>query len=541
MKDIRLVFVWCLLGLGNGVFAQSNPGFEERVDFSIPKTIYFTGEKIWLSIEVAAPSGPTPSRIVYAELWNRYNESAALAKIPLQQGAAFNYLEIPHDLPSDQYLLRVFTRVSPDQDPEKGLVQEFVTVFNPRIPPVVVGEQVQALNPNPVSSAVALSKTSVSPGEEVTVSYTGEDSLLEMTVAVPNPFLFLQGKQSSKTLYEDLPQRRSVPEFFGHIIEARILSGDADSSSSGLYYLSLHGEKSALFTDKLDADGSLFFDAGGLRHWDFMIVQGKENQAMNDFEIVSPSPQTKFKSDFQFPPLQVSPADGPLLRELLKGSQIGGYFVQEFQNDPIPVVTGFVQDRTFLLDDYNRFEDVETHLKEYVPEVLVRSRGKSKEMRVLNSLQGRSFTQNPLILVDAMPVFDTGLLLKFNPGKFERLEVLTRPFYLNEEIYQGVVSFSSFQNDFGGFSLPANAVYVPYPGILPLVTERSELFQLPSRDADIMDWRTVLYWSAALQNPSRDKITSVTAPLAKGVFQVTVKTRDSSGITNYEYARFEVK
>ena len=263
MKDIWLVLVLCFLGFCVPAFAQVHPDFEEQVDFSIPKTIYFTGEKIWLSIEVATSTGATPSRIVYAELWNRYNESAALAKISLDRGAAFNYLEIPDDLPSDQYLLRVFTRVSPGQNLEFGLVQEFVTVFNPRIPPVVVANKPQISDPKPVSSVVSLSSSNVSPGREVTISYIGGDSLLEVSVAVANPFLALKGKQSSEILYEDLPPRRSVPELFGHIIEARVQKSNADSRSSTLYYLSLHGAKSALFTDRLDADGKLFSTQAG--------------------------------------------------------------------------------------------------------------------------------------------------------------------------------------------------------------------------------------------------------------------------------------
>src|SRR5690606_25139527 len=132
----------------------------------------------------------------------------------------------------------------------------------------------------------------------------------------------------------------------------------------------------------------------------------------------------KFKLGFEFPKLQISPKDEPFLSELLKGSQIEGYFVQEFRYEPIPVVTGFVQDRTFLLDDYTRFEDVETHIKEYVPEVMVRSRDGSKELRVLNEIQGRSFTENPLLLVDAMPVFDSDFLLKFNPAQIQKMEIL---------------------------------------------------------------------------------------------------------------------
>jgi len=541
MKHLKLAFVLVLLSFVEEGFGQTSPDFEERVGFAIPKTIYFTGEKIWLSIQVESPAGTTSSRVGYAELWNRYGESVALAKVPLESGLAFNFLQVPDDLPSDHYLLRVFTRVSPFQNLEEGLVQEFVTVFNPRIPPEVVADRTENPDQKPDSPLLSVSSRAVQPGGQLEITYAGSDSLFELAVAVANPFLSQKGKISSKEIYESIESRKVVPEFYGHIIEAKIRTDAQDSTISGLYYLSLHGEKSALFTDRPDADGSLFFDAGGLRHWDYLIAQGRENQLMNNFEIISPSPQTRFRTGFQFPKLQISPSDEPLLKELLRGSQIEEYFVQEFQNEPIPVVTGFVEDRTFILDDYNRFEDVETHIKEYVPEVLVRTREKNKELRVLNVLQNRSFTENPLLLVDAMPVFDVGFLLGFNPAKFEKMEILSRPFFLNEEIYPGVISFSSFQNDFGGFPLPANAVYMPYPGIQPPVTEHKKLFHPAAQESGIMDWRTILYWSPASESFTEVNSWSVTAPLVKGVFQVKVATRDSSGKVNEEYATFEVK
>lgn len=540
MNYLKSVLLVVLFGFGKPSFAQVNSGFEEVVDFSIPKNIFFTGEKIWLAIQVEADSRPSPSKVVYAELWNRYGESVALDKLPLQEGAGFNFLQIPDDLASDHYLLRVFTRVSPYTNLEKGLVQEFVTVFNPRIPPEVVADRISTSVQEEDSTLISFSKKNVQTGEPIEFSYIGNDSLLELSVAVSNPFLALQGKISSNDLYGTLASKTLIPEFFGHIIEARIEPDGLDSLASRLFYLSLHGEKSVLFTDEPDEKGSLFFDAGGLRNWDFMVAQRSENQGMNDFEIVAPSPKTTFKPGFQFPALQISPADQPLLTELLKGSQVEGYFVQDFQNDPIPVVTGFVQDRTFVLDDYNRFENVETHLKEYVPEVTVRSRDKSKELRVLNALQNRSFTEDPLLLVDAMPVFDMEMLLGFNPAKFEKMEILTRRFFLNEEDYSGVISFSSFQNDFGGFPLPANAVYLSYSGILPPVTDRKALFQPAIDQGKLPDWRTVLYWSFATEDQIPAKSITVVAPILKSSFQVVLKTVDSQGKVKFDSRRFEV-
>ncbi|WP_417908267.1 hypothetical protein, partial [Christiangramia aquimixticola] len=106
----------------------------EQVSFQTPKTLYFSGEKIWFDAKVTIGTEPSASQVVYAELVDRNAVSIIHAKVPLQKGEAVNYLKIPEQTPSDHYLLRVYTRISPYLDINAGISQQFVTVINPRIP-----------------------------------------------------------------------------------------------------------------------------------------------------------------------------------------------------------------------------------------------------------------------------------------------------------------------------------------------------------------------------------------------------------------------
>lgn len=506
----------------------------ESVSFSIPKTIYFGGERIWVSGNVTSESEKISSKIIYAELLNRYNESVAIAKMPLIDGSSFNFLELPTDLPSDNYLLRVFTRVSPYQDLESGLSQQFVTVFNRIAPPAVVEKRnVYPSQQNSNSDRIRISQESLSSGSNFQVEVPEGFSTSEVGIAVVNPFLPNAEKISSSLVYESIDPKQMLPELFGHIIEAKVELADLDTTQ--LYYVSVHGEKSALFTDKPDADGSMFFDAGGMKNWKYLVAQAEGNKSLIDFNIVSPAPKTHFKSDFKIPVLEIMPSDEPILRELLKGGQVEGYFVHEFDAFDFPVVTGFVEDRVYQLDDYTRFETVETVIKEYVPEVSVKTIQKKKEFRAINALRSFAFDSNPLMLVDAMPIFDSDELAAFDPKGFKTLEILTRTFYLNEEAYPGVLSFTSYKNDFGGFPIPSNGIYLDYQGIQPEISEASTLFSPPADDLT-MDWRTILFWSKVPEStPTSNKI-ELKAPELKGTYQVTVKS------PNGTYSRtFEVK
>ncbi|TXD75815.1 hypothetical protein [Algoriphagus ratkowskyi] len=510
----------------------------ETVNFSIPKTIFFGGERVWIASQATQGDFPAESKIIYAELVNRYNESVAIAKMSLEEGRSFNFLQLPLNLPSDNYLLRVFSRVSPYQNLEEGLVQQFITVFNRTVPPTVVAKRTSVpLSQEP--NGITLSQDVNSAGSTLVITLPKDVEITEVSVSSVNPFLTDLGKISSARVYESIEKHSLIPELFGHVIEAKL--EDAAVDTTQLYYLSLHGEKSALFTDRPDAEGTLFFDTGGMKNWKYLVAQADGNGSLLDFGIISPAPVTHYKSNFTFPELVISPEDQEYLNELLKGGQVEGYFVNEFEATLFPVVTGFVEDRTYLLDDYTRFETVEIVVKEYIQEISAKTIKKKKEFRSLDEVLGTSFDSNPLMLIDALPIFDSDLLASFDPKEFKSLDVLTRTFFLNEEKFPGVMSFSSYKNDFGGFPIPSNGIYLDYEGIQPKVVSAGSLFDAPTQDKNIMDWRTVLFWSAIPETAPISNSIEINIPETKGNFQVTVKTKTAQGESKEYLRNFQVK
>ena len=483
---IRGIFVLILLVFGFAFpsLSQSVNGLKEQVFFHTPKTLYFSGDKIWFEAQVSLGTQPSSSQVLYAELVDRNSNSIAHVKVPLQAGKAVNFISISDQIASDHYLLRVYTRISPYLDLNQGVAQQLVTVINPKIPPKEATS----------SSRIDLpSSKSFTKGSRVdfSTSAPANSTRLASGISIANAFLQEEQKQwSSDQVYSSIVQRPLLPELFGHLIQAKVASRDTALT----YFLSLHGTKSALFTDHIDADGLLTFDAGGLRHWDRLIVQLENGSEMAGLEVISPLIKTAFHPNFKFPELSLAQEDLPYLQSLLKATVVQQAYLEEANQDFLEVVTGFVADYSYGLDDYTRFEDVETILKEYVPSVAVRLKDKKKTFRLLNEADKSVFDSNPLILVDAMPVFDSDLLAAFNPKFLQRLEVLNREFYLNDRTYPGVLSFSSYANNFGLFPLAPAARFFDYPGLRPSLILDKGQFQSPASASRIPDWRTVLYW-----------------------------------------------
>jgi hypothetical protein len=491
------------LGLvGTTSLGQSANVPKEQVFFHTPKTLYFSGEKIWFEAKVSLGEQATSSQVLYAELVDRNSNSITHVKVPLQDGNALNFIPVSDQIPSDQYLLRVYTRISPYLDLNQGIAQQLVTIINPKIPP----KELKSSNRQTSQSSKSYAKGSI---VNFGSSSTTEGQVLASGISIANPFLVEEQKQlAAAEVYGDLTSQPLLPELFGHLVQAKVASLDTTLT----YFLSLHGAKSALFTDHVDERGVLVFDAGGLRHWDRLILQLENGEEMPGLEMVSPLIKTSFRTDFSFPELSLSQEDLTYLQSLLKAAVVQQEYLEVSDQDSLEVVTGFVEDYSFNLDDYTRFEDVETVLKEYVPSVAVRLKDKKKTFRLLNEADKGVFETNPLILIDAMPVFDSDLLASFNPKFLQRLEVLNREFYLNDRIYPGVLSFSSYANNFGLFPLAPAARFFDYPGIQPSVIIDRDQFVQPSTTSRIPDWRTVLNWQ------TNGKDVQVNLPSLVGIF-----------------------
>lgn len=518
IKIFKLIFTLHLC-IGFASFGQNKASAQQQefVSFSTPKTLYFTGEKIWIEAEVNLSQGPSPSKILYAELIDAGSRSMAYTMIPLENGKALNYLIAPDQLPSAHYLLRVYTRMSAYLDQSTGIAQQLITVINPLIPPQNSPEISPVL---PDWTGQNLTQVRSSEQLQALLKNAPNSTKISGGVVLANPFLPGEQESLNSSIYSELKPKAILPELFGHILEVKV----PDPDPSLTYFASVHGKQSALYTAHPDESGRMYFDIGGLTHWDKVILQLEDGREMPGMEIVAPVIETKFSPDFKIPDFKLSENDLQFLNFWLKASRVETFYTERYQTDSVEIVTGFVADHVFDLDDYTRFDQVETVVREYVPSAFVRTRDRKKVFRLLNQANNSVFDTNPLILVDAMPVFDSDLLSEFNPKQIKRLEVLNREFYLNDRIYSGVLSFSSYDNNFGLFPLAPNARFFDYLGIRPMVSLDRFQFGLRISDSRLPDWRSVLSWG---ENQPLDA--PIVLPNVEGVFVFWEKTIDSSG------------
>ncbi len=208
--------------------------------------------------------------------------------------------------------------------------------------------------------------------------------------------------------------------------------------------------------------------------------------------------------------------------------------------EPITDSSGFYKnpDNSYLLDNYTRFTTMEEVLREYVTEVsVVRHHGKY-HLRVAG--QG-TFLEDPLILLDGIPVFDADKLIAIDPLAIRKLEVITNRYYYGPVSMEGIVSFTSYKGNLAGMEIDPHTLVVDYEGL-----QMQRIFYSPVYDTEsqlksrLADFRNLLFWSPSVNANDKNAVSFYTSD-QEGQYIGLVQGIAANGEAGSCYFSFTVK
>jgi len=129
----------------------------------------------------------------------------------------------------------------------------------------------------------------------------------------------------------------------------------------------------------------------------------------------------------------------------------------EFVKDSLPFYG--IADKTYLLDNYTRFPTMREVLTEFIPEI----RTRKDQISVLNTPYHVFFENEPLLLIDGIIANSSGVL-KLDPLKVQRIEVIARKYYYGSLVCEGIVCLRTYEGDFAGYPLESSVRVADYNG-----------------------------------------------------------------------------
>jgi len=302
-------------------------------------------------------------------------------------------------------------------------------------------------------------------------------------------------------ILDSIRQPAVAPEYRGHLITGKLFDANGAPAPGILVYLSVPGKRFHFTGTRSNVNGELVFELPDFYGSGRLIAQ--TNWTVDStYRIVLDEPfAQQVSQEFQSTPLEL---DSRIQSTLLARSismQVDNAYLESQKNRRVPpdidsLLFFRVPDQNYFLDDYTRFGVMEEVMREYVSTILVRKRRNQFYFRTLNKKTNELFSDNPLVLLDGVPVFDINAIMSYDPLKVWRLQVVASRYYYGKLSFSGIVSYSTYTGDLPDFQLDERALIKEYEGMSWQREFYSPVYELPRQvESRIPDLRTVLLWA----------------------------------------------
>ncbi|KAA8482457.1 TonB-dependent receptor-like protein [Arcticibacter tournemirensis] len=307
--------------------------------------------------------------------------------------------------------------------------------------------------------------------------------------------------------WEDVLKERKapvtyLPEVDGHIISGRVVN---PISSTGLSnrtgFLSIPGVQGKLYTASSNEDGDIHFYTSDFYGGNEIITQ-PDLRTDSTAAIEISSPYSSLFAAKRVKKYNLFPNPNNLLKRSV-AMQVNNAWHSKYLNNKTVINADapffYVRpEKVYVLDSYVRFTTMEEVLREYVPEINVTIRKNSYHLRMLDSETGKYHENDPLVLIDGVPIFDEGnSVIRMDPLKIQRLEIVTSAYQYGKSTFPGILSIHSYSGQLAGYALPSRALAFDYDG---LQLKREFYSPMYEKDSTVLsrtpDYRTTLFWSA---------------------------------------------
>jgi len=308
-------------------------------------------------------------------------------------------------------------------------------------------------------------------------------------------------------------------------------------------YLSFPGIHPQFFTAQTDVNG----------HFEFLVKNpvGRREaliQVVGSEELYSVSLHSPFSTEYSNRKTHVLQLPDNVKNAVLLNaihSQARNYFYKEPNPEVMPSADSVLffgtPDKTYRLNDYQRFPTVEDVVREYVPEVTVITKGKRKSLYVLNRKREEFFEEDPLVLVDGVPITSTHRVTVMPAADVKTLEIIAQRYRLGPVSFGGIISLKTSNGRLGGLEPEPGAYAFDFEGLQMERKFYSPVYSSAKQSERIPDFRNVLYWKPILAASGKEanEVSFFTSD-ETGLFIVVVQGLTEDGVAGASTFMFRV-
>lgn len=334
-----------------------------------------------------------------------------------------------------------------------------------------------------------------------------------------------------------------LPEYRGHLIYGKVLSRDNSNPLSNVLTYLAWPQKRIQFAQAISNDaGTIRFETNQLKGRQKLFIQPSQADSLARIELTTP-----FFDKFTraIPNLELSKE---LTRQLTTRSismQVLDAFKRNLQTTIIRSDSSAFYGRAqeeYKLDDYTRFPLMEEVMREYVKGVRVRKREGQFIFKILNTANNTVFDQEPLVLLDGVPLMNVTGIMEFDPLKIKQLDVITNKYFFGSQTYEGIVSYRTYQGDLGGYVFTPHTIVLDYEGLQAAKEFFAPKYETKQQlESRVPDARTLLHWAPDINLSKAGHSIEFYSSDQPGRYDVVIQGISASGLPVYQRSSFTVK
>lgn len=535
--------------------------YTENVAVHINTSFLITGETLYYSIHCLEDGNrpSTLSKLAYVELIGENEKPFLQTKISLIEGQGAGDFFLPSTLPSGNYTLIAYTKWMRNF-PVENFFQQQITIINPylksvtsetpgKVDKLIVSARSSNQNIRKQTNQMQIvsDKKKYSPRQKVVVVIKNNDPIHDCKVSL-NVHRYdknletistvtksdslnsrqteLSESQTKKTFVTFLPDLRG--ETIGGIVKER---DSYQPVANTTIYLSAFGPSYFFQISRTDSIGRFYFSTKNIQTQTGIQFQVDRLPESSPVEVFL---DDEFINDYRkFKPLPLS-IDTTLRTQIEQRnvySQIeNAYFIKKRDSILDSTQKPFfgTPDKVYKLDEFTRFPTMEDVFREYMFWVVVSKRGGKFTLQLINSRNGSRFLNTPLILIDGILVFDTQILMDYNPLLIKEISLITRKYVYAGFLFDGVMSINTY--DGMAKNLSISSIHKEYTSwqhskkyYSPNYTTHKSLDRIP-------DYRVQLFWNPTITiEPGQEFVGEFYTSDIDGDFLIEAKGLNSAG------------
>ena len=308
-----------------------------------------------------------------------------------------------------------------------------------------------------------------------------------------------------------------IPEIYDLSISGQLeKQHDSTDLSNRLVYLSLFGENPQFHVFDTQEDGTFIFNIeNSVGIHDLYLTTDPHNSGKVDVRV-----RNDFSGDFY--PDKIPMLIDTTYRKLLEKMYLSRQIEHQFRTGDSTIINGFdvlpTIERIAEVIELKNYVELPTMVevfKEIIPNVFVRKRSGEHNLFVFDKKRNLMYNE-PLILLDNLPVLNDQTVFALDPAKVEKIHVITEPYYIGDHKFNGIISVRTRTKDFGGAEFNGNSVFLQYTTYSPA----AEFVQRLPEKHHLPYFSNLLFWQVADFGKLQK---SFVAPDNEGAYEVIMR------------------